>query len=190
MHRNGLVPTASFTKSAKVVGDVIANYHPHGDQAVYDAMVKLVQDFSTRYPLIAGQGNFGSVDGDSAAAYRYTEAKMARIASELLRDIDKETVSWRPNFDNTRKEPTVLPSVLPNLLLNGTLGIAVGMATKIPPHNLGEVMEALIHLADNPKATTEDLLEFIKGPDFPTAGVVYGQKDIEHAWREIVRLED
>lgn len=182
MHELGLSYQAKFKKSVGVVGEVLKNYHPHGDSSVYDAMVKLAQDFSTRYPLIAGQGNFGSVDGDSAAAYRYTEAKMARISSELLRDIDKETVSWRPNFDNTRKEPIVLPSVLPNLLLNGTLGIAVGMATKIPPHNLGEVMEALIHLADNPKATTEDLLEFIKGPDFPTAGIVYGQKDIEHAY--------
>lgn len=182
MHELGLSYQAKFKKSVGVVGEVLKNYHPHGDSSVYDAMVKLAQDFSTRYPLVAGQGNFGSIDGDSAAAYRYTEAKMARIAAELLRDIDKETVEWRPNFDNTRKEPVVLPSVLPNLLLNGTLGIAVGMATKIPPHNLGEVVNALIHLVDNPEATTEDLLQFVKGPDFPTGGVVYGEKDIQHAY--------
>lgn len=182
MHELGLSYQAKFKKSVGVVGEVLKNYHPHGDSSVYDAMVKLAQDFSTRYPLVAGQGNFGSIDGDSAAAYRYTEAKMARIAAELLRDIDKETVEWRPNFDNTRKEPVVLPSVLPNLLLNGTLGIAVGMATKIPPHNLGEVVNALVHLVDNPEATTEDLLQFVKGPDFPTGGVVYGEKDIQHAY--------
>lgn len=174
MQQLGLTNSAKFRKSALIVGDVIGKYHPHGETAVYDAMVKLAQDFSTRYPLVDGQGNFGSIDGDSAAAYRYTEAKMSRIAGELLRDIEKETVDFLPNYDNTRKEPHVLPSTIPNLLINGTLGIAVGMATKIPPHNLREVLDALIYLIDNKDATNEDLLKFVKGPDFPTGGIVFG----------------
>lgn len=182
MHRMGLSAGAKARKSAAVVGDVLGKFHPHGDVAVYDAMVKMAQDFVMRYPLILGQGNFGSIDGDSAAAMRYTEAKMSRIASELLGDIDKETVNWRPNYDGTQKEPEVLPAAVPNLLLNGTLGIAVGMATNIPPHNLREVGEAAIHLIDNPDATTEDLLQFVKGPDFPTGGIAYNAKDIAHAY--------
>lgn len=182
MHESGLTSSARTRKSATVVGDVIGKYHPHGDVAVYDAMVKLAQDFATRYPLIIGQGNFGSIDGDGAAAYRYTEAKMSRLAGELLSDIEKETVDFRPNYDGTKKEPTVLPTGVPNLLLNGTLGIAVGMASNIPPHNLTEVVDAAMHLADNPDTTTEDLLEYIKGPDFPTGGIIFNQKDIHHAY--------
>ncbi|MBI5138598.1 MAG: DNA gyrase subunit A [Candidatus Vogelbacteria bacterium] len=182
MHGLGLAYTAKFRKSALIVGDVLGKYHPHGDTSVYDAMVKLAQDFSTRYPLVSGQGNFGSMDGDSAAAYRYTEAKMARITSEVIQDLEKETVDFIPNYDGRLKEPTVFPTMLPTLLLNGTLGIAVGMATKIPPHNLREVMEALMHLADNPDATTEDLLQFVKGPDFPTGGIIFNQTDIKHAY--------
>ena len=182
MHQIGLTSGAKTRKSSAVVGEVLGNYHPHGDVAVYDAMVKLAQDFSHRYPMIIGQGNFGSIDGDSPAAMRYTEAKMSKIAGEMLKDLDKETVEWRPNYDNTKKEPEVLPSAVPNLLLNGTLGIAVGMATNIPPHNLGEVIDATLNLADNPEATTEDLLQFIKGPDFPTGGMIYNQTDINHAY--------
>ena len=182
MQKAGLTASAKTRKSATVVGDVIGHYHPHGDVAVYEAMVKMAQEFSFRYPLVVGQGNFGSIDGDPAAAYRYTEAKMSRIASELLRDIDKETVEWRPNYDGTLKEPLVLPTAIPNLLLNGTLGIAVGMATNIPPHNLGEVVDATVHLIENKDATTEDLLQYIKGPDFPTGGIAFGAKDIAHAY--------
>jgi DNA gyrase subunit A len=182
MRLNGLTASAKFKKSATVVGDVLGSFHPHGDAAVYEAMVKLAQDFSTRYPLILGQGNFGSVDGDSAAAYRYTEAKMSRISEELLRDLEKETVNWRPNFDGTKKEPEVLPAAVPNLLLTGTLGIAVGMATNIPPHNLREVSNAVGHLIDNPDASTNDLLTHIKGPDFPLGGIAFNQKDIGHAY--------
>lgn len=182
MQEMGLTSSAKFRKSATVVGDVLGKYHPHGDTAVYDAMVKLAQDFATRYPLILGQGNFGSIDGDSPAAMRYTEAKMAQMSGELMRDIEKATVHWRPNYDGTRKEPEVLPAGVPNLLLNGTLGIAVGMATNIPPHNLGEVVDAAVHLIENPKASTEELLEFVKGPDFPTGGVAYNAKDIAHAY--------
>ena len=182
MHNSGLTPNARTRKSATVVGDVIGKYHPHGDTAVYDSMVNLAQDFSMRYPLVIGQGNFGSIDGDPAAAYRYTEAKMSPIAIELLRDIGKNTVDFRPNFDNTHTEPIVLPAALPNLLLNGTLGIAVGMATNIPPHNMREVVDALLHLIDNPGSTTDDLLKFIKGPDFPTGCVAFNQKDIAHAY--------
>ncbi len=182
MHEMGLVSSARFKKSAAVVGDVLGKYHPHGDASVYDAMVKMAQEFSMRYPLIFGQGNFGSIDGDSAAAMRYTEAKMARISSEVLKDLDKNTVEFRPNYDGSRKEPNVLPSLVPNLLLNGTLGIAVGMATNIPPHNLSEVVNALVHLIDNPDASAEDLLEFVQGPDFPTGGVAYNKTDIRHAY--------
>lgn len=182
MHQNGLTSSARFRKSATVVGDVLGSYHPHGDSSVYDAMVNLAQDFKTRYPLIWGQGNFGSIDGDGAAAYRYTEAKMTRISSEILRDIEKDTVDMKPNFDGTKKEPSVLPTAVPNLLLNGTLGIAVGMATNIPPHNLGELIDASVHLIDNKDATTEDLCEFVQGPDFPTGAVIYGKSDIVHAY--------
>ena len=182
MNEMGLSVSARFRKSAAVVGDVLGKYHPHGDVAVYDSMVGMAQDFSYRYPLIAGQGNFGSIDGDNAAAMRYTEAKMSRVSSLLLLDLEKETVDFRPNYDQTRKEPSVLPTAVPNLLLNGTLGIAVGMATNIPPHNLGETIDATIHLIDNKDATTEDLMQFIKGPDFPTGGIVYGQSDMLHAY--------
>ncbi len=182
MHEKGLTASAKFRKSATVVGDVLGGYHPHGDIAVYDSMVKMVQDFTMRYPLVLGQGNWGSIDGDGAAAHRYTEAKMTRLSSELLKDLEKETVEWRPNYDGTKKEPTVLPAAVPNILLNGTLGIAVGMASNIPPHNIGEVIDATSYLIDNKDATTEELLQFIKGPDFPVGGIIYGQKDIAHAY--------
>lgn len=182
MHEKGLTYQAKFRKSATVVGDVLGSYHPHGDVAVYDSLVKMAQPFSFRYPLILGQGNFGSIDGDPPAAYRYTEAKMSRIAGEILRDIEKETVDFRPNYDASKREPSLLPTAVPNLLLNGTLGIAVGMATNIPPHNLGEVIDATQHLLENDDATTEDLVKFIKGPDFPTGGIVFGEKDIHHAY--------
>ena len=181
MNEIGLNSSAKTRKSATVVGEVLGKYHPHGDVAVYDSMVKMAQDFSMRYPLIVGQGNFGSIDGDGAAAMRYTEAKMSRMAGEMLKDIDKETVDFKPNYDGTHKEPVVLPTVVPNLLLNGTLGIAVGMATNIPPHNLGEVVDAALHLADNPDSSTEDLVKFVKGPDFPTGGIIFNEKDIHHA---------
>lgn len=182
MHELGLRHNVKFRKSAAVVGDVLGKYHPHGDQAVYQSMVHMAQDFSLRYPLIDGQGNFGSMDGDEAAAMRYTEARMSSEAEELLLDLEKETVDWRDNYDATRKEPVVLPARLPNLLLNGSLGIAVGMATDIPPHNLGEIADATIKLIDDPDATTEDLLEFVKGPDFPTGGIVYDQAAIKGAY--------
>src|SRR3989344_2613186 len=182
MNEMGLTASAKFRKSATVVGEVLGKYHPHGDIAVYDTLVKMVQTFTLRSPLALGQGNFGSIDGDSAAAHRYTEAKMSRLAGVMLQDLEKETVDWRPNYDGTRKEPIVLPSGLPNLLLNGTLGIAVGMATNIPPHNLRELSDATIHLIDNKDATTDDLLRFIQGPDFPTGGIVFGAKDLHHAY--------
>lgn len=182
MRLNGLTASAKFRKSATVVGDVLGSFHPHGDVAVYESLVKLAQPFSTRYPLIIGQGNFGSIDGDSAAAYRYTEAKMSRLAEEMLRDLEKDTVDWRPNFDGTKKEPEVLPAGVPNLLLLGSLGIAVGMATNIPPHNLRELSAAVSHLIDNPSATTDDLLKFIQGPDFPMGGVAFDRKAIAHAY--------
>lgn len=182
MHEMGLNSSAKFRKSAAVVGDVMGKYHPHGDLAIYEAMVKMAQSFTYRYPLVIGQGNFGSIDGDSPAAMRYTEAKMSRLSAELLRDLEKETVDWRPNYDSTKKEPAVMPSAVPNLLLNGTLGIAVGMATNIPPHNLGEVIDATVKLIDEPDTTTEELLEFIKGPDFPTGGVAFNEADIRHAY--------
>ena len=182
MNEIGLSASAKTRKSATVVGEVLGKYHPHGDASVYEAMVKMTQDFSMRYPLVIGQGNFGSIDGDSAAAMRYTEAKMSRLAGEMLKDIEKDTVDFRPNYDGTKSEPVVLPAVVPNLLLNGTLGIAVGMATNIPPHNLTEVVDATIFLADNRDATTEDLLQFIKGPDFPTGGIIFNEKDIHHAY--------
>ena len=182
MHQMGLAASAKFRKSAAVIGDVMGKYHPHGDTALYDAMAKMAQNFSYRYPLVIGQGNFGSIDGDRPAAMRYTEAKMAKISEELLRDLEKETVKWRPNYDNTKKEPIVLPSAAPNILLNGTLGIAVGMATNIAPHNLTEVCNATIELIDNKDAVTEDLMRHIKGPDFPTGGIIFNHKDIHHAY--------
>lgn len=182
MRDMGLTPSAKFRKSATVVGEVLGKYHPHGDIAVYDSMAKMAQDFSYRYPLVLGQGNFGSIDGDSPAAMRYTEAKMSRVADSLLSDLEKDTVAWVPNYDATREEPRVLPAALPNLLLNGTLGIAVGMATNIPPHNLREVVAAAAHLIDNPDATTDDLLQFVKGPDFPLGGLAFGQTDLKHAY--------
>src|SRR3989338_6922534 len=182
MQELGLNSSARFRKSAAVVGDVLGKYHPHGDAAVYESLVKMTQPFSLRYPLAIGQGNWGSIDGDSAAAMRYTETKMSKLSSEMLRDLEKETVDWRADYDNTKQEPTVLPAAFPNLILNGTLGIAVGMASNIPPHNLREVCGAVIHLIDNKGATTEDLLQFIKGPDFPTGGEVFGEKDIHHAY--------
>lgn len=182
MNNMGLTPGAKFRKSATIVGEVLGNYHPHGDASVYDAMVKSAQDFSYRYPLVMGQGNFGSIDGDGAAAYRYTEAKMSKVSVEMMRDIEKDTVLMVPNYDGSKKEPHVLPTAVPNLLLNGTLGIAVGMATNIPPHNLNEVIDATVHLIDNPTATTEDLCEYVKGPDFPLGGVAFGQADIRQAY--------
>jgi DNA gyrase subunit A len=182
MHKLNLTASAKFVKCAKVVGEVMGNYHPHGDMSIYNALVNLGQDFSTRYPLIWGQGNFGNIDGDSPAAMRYTESRMSRISAELLRDIEKETVDLRANYDGTRKEPTVLPTAVPNLLLNGTLGIAVGMATNIPPHNLREVVDATVFLLENPDAGHEDLMKFIKGPDFPTGGMMFGEKDITAAY--------
>lgn len=182
MHEAGLGSSAKFRKSAAVVGDVLGKYHPHGDTAVYDSMVRMAQDFSLRYPLVNGQGNWGSLDGDNAAAYRYTEAKMEKIAEEMIADIEKETVDFRPNYDGTREEPVVFPSKIPQLLLNGSVGIAVGMATSIPPHNLGELVDGLIHLVDNPEATIEKLMEFIKGPDFPTGAMLYNIEDIKNAY--------
>ncbi len=182
MYNLGLTHNAKFRKCATIIGDVLGKYHPHGDMAVYDALVRLAQDFSMRYPLVDGQGNFGSIDGDSAAAYRYTEARMTKIAEQLLSDIEKDTVDFMDNFDGTRKEPKVLPSAIPNLLINGQMGIAVGMATNIPPHNLGEVVDGLVYLIDHPDATIEDLMEFIKGPDFPTGGAIYDINEIKEAY--------
>jgi len=177
----GLRANAKFRKSANVVGEVMAKYHPHGDVAIYDTMVRMAQDFSLRAPLVRGQGNFGSMDGDGAAAMRYTEAKLTPIAEEMMFDIDKNTVDFIPNYDGAHREPSVLPAKLPNLLINGTQGIAVGMATNIPPHNVGEVIDGAIHLIDNPDCTIDDLAEFIKGPDFPTGGIIYNKKDIKQA---------
>ena len=184
MNELGLGASAKFRKSAAVVGDVLAKYHPHGDVAVYDSMVRMAQDFNLRYPLVSGQGNWGSIDGDSAAAMRYTEAKLSKIGEMMLQDIDKDTVNFMDNYDGTRKEPTVLPSPLPQLLLNGSLGIAVGMATNIPPHNLTELIDAIVYLLDNPKGETVDLFQFIQGPDFPTGGVMYDQKEIISAYSQ------
>ncbi len=178
----GLRANTKFRKSATVVGEVLGKYHPHGDSAVYDSMVRMAQDFSMRYPLVRGQGNFGSMDGDNAAAMRYTEAKLAAISEEMLYDIDKNTIDFIPNFDGSHKEPRVLPAKLPNLLLNGTMGIAVGMATNIPPHNLRELAAAIEHLIENPDASVEDLVQFVKGPDFPTGGIIYDKKDILTAY--------
>ncbi len=182
MYETGLTSDKPFKKSATCVGDVLGKYHPHGDQSVYDALVRLAQDFSLRYPLVDGHGNFGSIDGDPPAAYRYTEARMSKIANEMLRDIEKETVDWEPNFDDSRKEPKVLPSRFPNLLVNGSSGIAVGMTTNIPPHTLREVIDAAICVLDNPEATLDDLMEYVKGPDFPTRGVIMGRAGIRAAY--------
>jgi DNA gyrase subunit A len=184
MLEEGLKHSAKFRKSASVIGGVLARYHPHGDQAVYDALVRLAQDFSLRYPLVQGQGNFGSIDGDSAAAYRYTEARLSRIGEEMLKDIDKNTVNFIDNFDGTKKEPQVLPSPVPQMLLNGSFGIAVGMATSIPTHNLSEVCDALLHLIDNPKADTEELFNFVQGPDFPTGGIIFDKEGIMQAYSQ------
>ena len=182
MYEDGLTSDKPFKKSATCVGDVLGRYHPHGDASVYDAMVRLAQDFSMRYPLVDGHGNFGSVDGDPPAAYRYTEARMSKLCNEMLRDIDKETILWDPNFDESRKEPRVLPSRFPNLLVNGSSGIAVGMATNIPPHNLTEVINACICILENPEAELADLMDYIKGPDFPTKGIIMGRSGIRAAY--------
>jgi DNA gyrase subunit A len=182
MHELGMSHSKPYKKSARIVGEVLGKYHPHGDTAVYDSMVRMVQDFSLRYPLVDGQGNFGSVDGDSPAAMRYTEARLARISDEMLRDLDKNTVDFVPNFDDSLQEPTVMPSYLPNLLINGASGIAVGMATNIPPHNLGEVADGLITLIKNPKAAIEKLMKNISAPDFPTAGIIYGYTGVKDAY--------
>ena len=179
---DGLTPDQPHRKSATIVGDVLGRYHPHGDASVYDAMVRLAQTFSLRYPLIDGHGNFGTIDGDPPAAYRYTEARLSKIALYMLSDIDKETVDWNPNFDDSRKEPAVLPSRFPNLLCNGSVGIAVGMATNIPPHNLGEVTDAVCYLIDHPEAELADLMQFIQGPDFPTGGIIMGRSGIRAAY--------
>ncbi len=183
MHELGLAPDRSYKKSATVVGDVLGKYHPHGDSAVYDALVRMVQDFSLRYPLVDGQGNFGSIDGDPAAAYRYTEARLSRVAGDLLTDIARDTVDWAPNFDDRLQEPVVVPSRLPNLLMNGSAGIAVGMSTNVPPHNLGELVAAIRMLADDDEPTLDELMEVIPGPDFPTGGFIVGRKGIREMYR-------
>jgi len=182
MNEIGLSSNAGFRKSAAVVGEVLAKYHPHGDAPVYESMVRMAQDFALRYTLVRGQGNFGSIDGDNAAAMRYTEAKMEKITDEMMADIEKETVSWHPNYDGRYMEPSVLPTKIPQLLLNGSSGIAVGMATSIPPHNLGEIIDAVTHITDNPDATVEDLLQFVNGPDFPTGGIIYDKEAIKNAY--------
>jgi DNA gyrase subunit A len=191
MFREGLLHNKKYSKSAGVVGEVLKKYHPHGDSAVYDTMVRMAQDFNMRYPLVDGQGNFGSIDGDAAAAYRYTEARLTKLAEEMLADIDKETVEFVPNFDDTTVEPSVLPTKVPNVLINGSAGIAVGMATNIPPHNLGEIVDGLVMVIDNPEATVPDLMTAIKGPDFPTAGFIHGMEGIRQAYltgRGIVQM--
>jgi len=182
MYEQGHTPDKKYVKSARVVGDVIGKYHPHGDQSIYDAMVRMAQDFSMRVPLIDGQGNFGSVDGDPPAAYRYTEARLSRSALEVLGDIDKDTVDFQANYDNSETEPSVLPAKFPNLLVNGAGGIAVGMATNIPPHNLGEVIDACVALIDDPALGIDDLIKIIPGPDFPTGGIILGRQGIRSAY--------
>ena len=183
MDELGLGPDKPHRKSALTVGDVLGKYHPHGDSSVYDAMVRLAQPFNLRYPLVDGHGNFGSVDGDSAAAMRYTEARLSKMATEMLVDIDKDTVDFMPNFDETRQQPTVLPARFPNLLVNGSGGIAVGMATNIPPHNLGEIIDGLVALIDDPEITVDELMQHIPGPDFPTGGMIMGKMGIASAYR-------
>ncbi|HXX54108.1 MAG TPA: DNA gyrase subunit A, partial [Thermodesulfovibrionales bacterium] len=191
MFREGLLPGRKYSKCAGVVGEVLKKYHPHGDTAVYDALVRLAQDFNMRYPVVDGQGNFGSIDGDPPAAYRYTEARLAKIAEELLTDIDKETVDFTANFDETTEEPKVLPSRIPNLIINGSAGIAVGMATNIPPHNLGEIIDGLVMILENPETSGGDLMAAVKGPDFPTGGIIHGITGIKDAYengRGIIRI--
>ncbi|WP_219036123.1 DNA topoisomerase (ATP-hydrolyzing) subunit A [Helicobacter pylori] len=183
MHELGLTSKVAYKKSARIVGDVIGKYHPHGDNAVYDALVRMAQDFSMRLELVDGQGNFGSIDGDNAAAMRYTEARMTKVSEEILRDIDKDTIDFVPNYDDTLKEPDILPSRLPNLLVNGANGIAVGMATSIPPHRIDEIIDALVHVLENPNAGLDEILEFVKGPDFPTGGIIYGKAGIIEAYK-------
>ncbi|WRB96611.1 DNA topoisomerase (ATP-hydrolyzing) subunit A [Helicobacter pylori] len=183
MHELGLTSKVAYKKSARIVGDVIGKYHPHGDNAVYDALVRMAQDFSMRLELVDGQGNFGSIDGDNAAAMRYTEARMTKASEEILRDIDKDTIDFVPNYDDTLKEPDILPSRLPNLLVNGANGIAVGMATSIPPHRIDEIIDALAHVLENPNAALDEILEFVKGPDFPTGGIIYGKAGIIEAYK-------
>ena len=183
MNEMGMTPDKPFKKSARIVGDVIGKYHPHGDSAVYETMVRMAQDFSYRYPLVDGHGNFGSVDGDSAAAMRYTEARLSKIATELLRDINKDTIDFGPNYDGNEKEPLVLPARFPNLLVNGAAGIAVGMATNIPPHNLGEVIDGVLMLIEHEEVTIRDLMQVVKGPDFPTAGQIMGKGGIYRAFQ-------
>ena len=182
MNQNGNRSTAKFVKSARIIGDVMGKYHPHGDSAIYDSMVRLAQDWAMRYTLVQGQGNFGSMDGDPPAAHRYTEARLDKPAEELLTDIEKETVDFKDNFDGSEREPIVLPAKLPNLLLNGQIGIAVGMATSIPTHNLGELVDATVELINNPEATVDDLLKHVKGPDFPTGAIVYGGAPMRQAY--------
>ena len=182
LYDQGMTHDKPHKKSANIVGEVMGKYHPHGDSAIYQTMVRLAQDFSMRYPLVDGHGNFGSIDGDSAAAMRYTESRMSKIAAEMLQDIDKETIDWMPNYDDTRQEPTVLPSRIPNLLINGSSGIAVGMATSMPPHNLREVVKGVELLLDNPEATTADIMKAIPGPDFPTGGLMMNS-DIQKAYK-------
>lgn len=182
MFENNLYPDRAYRKCADTVGSVLGRYHPHGDASVYDALVRLAQDFSTRYLLVDGHGNFGSIDGDPAAAYRYTEARMSKISLDMVADIEKETVDFRPNYDDRLQEPEVLPSRFPNLLVNGSTGIAVGMATNIPPHNMGEVVDGMCAMIDNPDITLEGLMEHIKGPDFPTGGIIMGRSGIRAAY--------
>ena len=182
MHEDGLTSDKPYRKSATTVGDVLGRYHPHGDSSVYDAMVRMAQDFSLRYTLIDGHGNFGSIDGDAAAAYRYTEARMSKISQVILEDIEKNTVEFMPNFDDRLQEPTVLPSKIPTLLVNGSSGIAVGMATNIPPHNLTEVVDALVKIIDEDDVTDEQIMSIIKGPDFPTGALILGKEGIREAY--------
>ena len=194
MHEDGLTSDKPYRKSATTVGDVLGRYHPHGDSSVYDAMVRMAQDFSLRYPLIDGHGNFGSIDGDGAAAYRYTEARMSKMSEVMLTDIEKNTVDFMPNFDGRLQEPVVLPAKIPALLVNGSSGIAVGMATNIPPHNLSEVIDGIIKIIDNRETTDEELMTVIKGPDFPTEGIILGREGIKQAYttgrgKIIVRAE-
>src|SRR4030066_924505 len=181
MSELGVFSNRPYKKSARIVGEVLGKYHPHGDSSVYEAMVRMAQEWSLRYPLVDGQGNFGSVDGDSPAAMRYTEARLKKIAEETLADIDKETVDFQPNFDDSLTEPTVLPTRIPNLLVNGTSGIAVGMATNMPPHNISEIIDATIAYVDNGNITTDEILKYVKGPDFPTGGIIYGEQGIRDA---------
>ena len=182
LYDQGMTHDKPHKKSANIVGEVMGKYHPHGDSSIYEAMVKLAQDFAMRYPLVDGHGNFGSIDGDSAAAMRYTESRMSKIAGEMLIDIEKETVDWRPNYDDSRQEPQVLPSRIPNLLINGSSGIAVGMATNIPPHNLSEVVDAVTLVIDNPEASVDEIMQVLPGPDFPTAGIIMGNEGIRKAY--------